>query len=357
MRPVQSSGPSGSRISCIFSKSRPQPVHHLGLRHRRGTPSLPSLTFCAITASPCGGGTSPVAASGVEGPEVALGGVDDVSDDVARRPAGAGGRRLPRLGAPGHARTSARPRRAPRAGWCPCPRTSWRSTRSCPHLSGRPVSRAAGTSSLVELVTGEVHQRIAEQLDLDAVGVLEVHRLLDARDPGRRSVTPASSSRSRSLLPPVARHRDRDVLHAADRLDARLEPEPGEVEEAEQRLVARGRRRSARSRGSRGSRPARPAGSRAGPGRSGWSARRRSRSGPRGGCRVRGSCAPRPDGGACHGARPAGPRARRVWTGPARVLPRSHLVEITTTHYPPSSVSGGRPRRDLAQSSAARRAW
>src|SRR4029077_4214861 len=40
--------------------------------------------------------------------------------------------------------------------------------------------QGGNTPLLVEVVVGAVHQRIAEQLDLDAVGVLEVHRLLDA---------------------------------------------------------------------------------------------------------------------------------------------------------------------------------
>ena len=95
-------------------------------------------------------------------------------------------------------------------------------------------SDAAYSSSCVP---GEVHQRVAEQLDLDAVRVLEVHRLLDAQ------VRPGVLHALRvqlvaQALPAVAGHRDGDVLDAADRLDARLEPEAGEVEEAEQGLVA-----------------------------------------------------------------------------------------------------------------------
>src|SRR5262245_9722611 len=72
---------------------------------------------------------------------------------------------------------------------------------------------------LVQLAAGEVHQRIAEQFDLDAVGVLEVHRLRDAlvgpevRHP--RLVEPGTQP-----LPPISGYRDRDVLDRADRLDA-----------------------------------------------------------------------------------------------------------------------------------------
>src|SRR5207244_4792888 len=68
-------------------------------------------------------------------------------------------------------------------------------------------------------------------------GILEVHRLPDAlirpeiRHP--RLVEPGPQ-----LLPPVARNGDRNVLDGADRLDAGLQAQPGEVEEAEQRLVA-----------------------------------------------------------------------------------------------------------------------
>src|SRR5215211_3324710 len=125
------------------------------------------------------------------------------------------------------ARTSALPRAAPPAGWCPCPRRSSRSTRPCP---------APLLALLVELLAGEEHERIAQQLDLDPVGILEVHRLLDAAIGSgvlhARLVQPVAD-----LLPAVARSRDRDVLHTADGLDARLEAEPWEVEEPQQRAV------------------------------------------------------------------------------------------------------------------------
>src|ERR1700712_2907063 len=90
---------------------------------------------------------------------------------------------------------------------------------------------------LVELVATEVHQRIAQQLDLDAIGVFEVHRLLDAAIGS--GVLPAGLVETcTDLFPPVPRRGDGDVLHAADRLHAGLEAEPWEVEESEQRLVA-----------------------------------------------------------------------------------------------------------------------
>src|SRR4051794_35063692 len=92
-------------------------------------------------------------------------------------------------------------------------------------------------SSLVEPLATEEHQRIAEQLDLDAVGVLEVHRLLDpAVRPG--VLHPGLVEAFAHLIPAVPRGRDGDVLHAADGLDTWFEPETGEVEEAQQGLVS-----------------------------------------------------------------------------------------------------------------------
>src|SRR3954463_16611993 len=91
--------------------------------------------------------------------------------------------------------------------------------------------------SVVELFAREVHEWVAEELDLDPVGILEVHRLLDPAvrpgvlDPGRVEALPRR-------LPPAPGRRDREVLDPADRLDAGLEPETGEVEEPEQGLVA-----------------------------------------------------------------------------------------------------------------------
>src|SRR5688572_29515746 len=79
---------------------------------------------------------------------------------------------------------------------------------------------------LVELGTAEVHQRVAEQLDLDAVGVLEVHRLGDA-EVGPGVLDAGLVQPSLALLPAVPRAGDRNVLDAADRLDDRLEPQPG----------------------------------------------------------------------------------------------------------------------------------
>src|SRR5689334_19311940 len=100
-----------------------------------------------------------------------------------------------------------------------------------------PTDCGALSVLLVELVSGEVHERIAEQLDLDAVRVLEVHRLGDAlvwtevRDPGRVELGP-------QVLPAVARYGDRDVLDRPDRLDAWVQAQAREVEEAQQGLVA-----------------------------------------------------------------------------------------------------------------------
>src|SRR3954452_6725966 len=75
--------------------------------------------------------------------------------------------------------------------------------------------RCCGLVSLVELFPGEVHQRVAQELDLYAVGILEVHRLLD---PAVRSgVLDTLGVESRAqLFPAVARARDRDVLDAPD---------------------------------------------------------------------------------------------------------------------------------------------
>src|SRR3954470_4928305 len=89
----------------------------------------------------------------------------------------------------------------------------------------------------VELLAAEVHQRVAEQLDLDAVGVLEVHRLLDP-EVGARVLHTCGVQLVPDLLPAVPWGGDGDVLDAADRLDAGLQAETGEVEEAEQGLVA-----------------------------------------------------------------------------------------------------------------------
>src|SRR5437764_2836324 len=94
--------------------------------------------------------------------------------------------------------------------------------------TARACHAAGPRRLLVEHAPREVHERVAQQLDLDAVRVLEVHRLLDAHvrtgvlDAGR--VEPVAQ-----LLPAVARDRDGDVLDAADRLHARLEPEGREV--------------------------------------------------------------------------------------------------------------------------------
>src|SRR5262245_17183102 len=84
---------------------------------------------------------------------------------------------------------------------------------------------------LVELLSCEVHQRITQQLDLNAVGVLQVHRLLDAAI-GPGVLDPSSVEPFTQLFPSVAGCRDRDVLDTPDRIDARLEPEPGEVAKA-----------------------------------------------------------------------------------------------------------------------------
>src|SRR5439155_493339 len=76
------------------------------------------------------------------------------------------------------------------------------------------------------------HERLANQLDLDAVGILEVHRLLDAavgpdvRNP--RAVEPALQRLERLWC-----HRDGNVLNTAEAFRHRLEAEAGEVEERE----------------------------------------------------------------------------------------------------------------------------
>src|SRR6478609_4931089 len=67
-----------------------------------------------------------------------------------------------------------------------------------------------GASLLVELASAEVHERVAEQLDLDAVRVLEVHRLLDP-EVGTGVVHSCLVQPTLRQLPLVARHGDRDV--------------------------------------------------------------------------------------------------------------------------------------------------
>ena len=69
----------------------------------------------------------------------------------------------------------------------------------------------------------------------------------------------------------LGRHRDRDVLHAAESFGHRFETEAGEVEEREHVAGADVEEEVRSSPRSRGSRTARRAGSRAGPGRSGSS--------------------------------------------------------------------------------------
>ena len=147
-------------------------------------------------------------------------------------------------------------------------------------------THSGGTSIFLGRALGHFHQRLADQLDLDVVGVLEVHRLLDARGRGRCTSTPAAVELA--LQPSRTSRASPRSRRAARRRDLRA---PGRDRARGSRRTRaccrrRCRRRSATSLRSRGSRTARRAGSRARPGRSGSCARDRRRS-ARGGARPR----------------------------------------------------------------------
>ena len=84
------------------------------------------------------------------------------------------------------------------------------------------MSRAVMTVSLVELDATEEHQRVAEQFDLDSIGITEVHRLgnpeVGSRVRYSRVVEPGLN-----LLPALTGGRNGDVLNSADRFDGRFE--------------------------------------------------------------------------------------------------------------------------------------
>src|SRR3954449_10155991 len=80
-----------------------------------------------------------------------------------------------------------------------------------------------GAGLLVEALAGEVHQRVAEQLDLDPIGILQVHGLLDATV-GADVLPPRSVQPVTHGFPAVPGRGYRDVLHPTEGLDPRLEP-------------------------------------------------------------------------------------------------------------------------------------
>ena len=128
--PVQSSGPRASRMPLHLVEVVAQPLHHLRLRHAtEGGRALVGklrhhrepVRLRHLAGPP----------RRVEGAEVALGRVDDVADDVSRRPTGTGGRRLPDLGSFSQGEHPlGLVAHHPQDGR-PCPRRSWRSTHSC----------------------------------------------------------------------------------------------------------------------------------------------------------------------------------------------------------------------------------
>src|SRR5262249_55810995 len=82
-----------------------------------------------------------------------------------------------------------------------------------------------------------LEERLADQLDLDVVGVLEVDRLLDTHV-GPEVLDTGGGQPALCVLEHFWGHRDRDVLDPAEPLPYGLESEGGEVEEAEQVAVA-----------------------------------------------------------------------------------------------------------------------
>ena len=269
-------------------------------------------------------GDRPVAPRRVERLEVALGRVDDVAHDVGVVQPSHGRRDVPVVGRRASAsipsvssRTTRRMVSLPSyvmafhslmAGpsWCAAGCGAYSS-------SWRPAKYISGSlSSSIWMPSGSL-------------------KYIDSSMPrsGPAYFTPSASSRSRSRS---QRSRGTEMAMCWTPPIASmpgLEPEPGEVEEAEQGLVARGRRRSATTRGSRGSRRARRAGSRAGLGRTGWSARRRSRSARRGGCRAR-------------GCRPLGGRQQVL--APQLLAPRLQLDQLGVRRHPGTALLDG-PRR------------
>src|SRR4029453_10945963 len=230
MSPVQSSGPIGSRICCILVKS----LRSRSIISACGTPRnavAASLTFWPITASPCGAGTSPLpvaASNALKYPSVVSTIWATTSAVVQPSQAGGGSHSSGRSASANIRSASSRTTR--RMVSFPSYVIAFHSLMPCTSLGDTPL--------LVELTTTEVHQWITQNLDLDAVGVFEVHRLLDPTVRScvlhARLVQPAAD-----LLPTVSGSRDRDVLDRSDGLDAWLQSQPGEVEEAQQRLVAK----------------------------------------------------------------------------------------------------------------------
>src|SRR5205807_5695110 len=102
---------------------------------------------------------------------------------------------------------------------------------------GIPTVRL-GTESLVpERTALHRQQRLADQLDLDAGRVLEVQRVGGATiRPEVRDPVLLQLRLDRLKL--VLVHRDRNVLDAAQRLHARLQPEARKVEERQQVVVS-----------------------------------------------------------------------------------------------------------------------
>ena len=96
---------------------------------------------------------------------------------------------------------------------------------------------AAVTSAEIQEAAAEIHELVGQQLDADAVRVAQIDRLGNA---ALRTVVgdPGVVQFLLQFRVLVRRHADRDVLHGADAFLSRLQPEPREVEEAEQRRVA-----------------------------------------------------------------------------------------------------------------------
>src|SRR5262245_36515243 len=92
------------------------------------------------------------------------------------------------------------------------------------------------TASLAERLALHDQQRLADQLDLDPVRVLEVERVGGAAV-GSEIRNPVRLQLRLQRLELLLVDRDRDVLNASQRLDPRLQPQARKVEKRQQVVV------------------------------------------------------------------------------------------------------------------------